>query len=44
MNRKNKKIGFENYTTKLFPYLKHKTKRNIKDIHNNTKHKPKGQR
>lgn len=42
MRRKNKKIQIENLIKKLCP--KYNSARTIKDIDNNNKHKPKGQR
>ena len=44
MSHKRKKIKFEYFMAKLFPHYRVKSKRNIKDIQNNVKHKPKGQR
>ncbi len=41
---KSKKISIERFIASLCPHYKIKAKRNIKDIQNNTKHKPKGQR
>ena len=41
---KSKRIKTEKLIETLCPHYKNKAKRNIKDIQNNTKHSPKGQR